>query len=243
MALPISYTKNLQRLIESDREWLENTKKLSSDIDALKASCYGKIFSRNDVFLFEAKMPFARPLEYFQPIHLDGKRLSPRFSHGSTTALYFSEDGLYLLSKHVAFAQGMNFFAHYLHFKLENPSLQILEKSIRISFSGSLKLENLVLGSFEEKTISFTFLHENIENRIVKKEDALASKKMEEVYGRHGESFASANIEGFTISVRHFSPHPFAFQAYKEFGYESYVDMENDVVNLFRKFKEGCAQV
>ncbi|MGC9005600.1 MAG: hypothetical protein ACP5JC_03200 [Candidatus Micrarchaeia archaeon] len=239
MALPISYTKNLEYLIEKDREWLENTKKLSSEMETLRTACYGEIFSRNDVFLFEAKMPFARPLEYFQPVHLDGKRLSPRFSHGSTTALYFSEHRLHFLSKYVISKEGVNFFSHYLHFELPSPTMQVSEKSIRVSFSGVVKLENLVLGGVEEKTIAFTFIHENIENRIVKKQDALLSKKIEEVYGRHGETFVSANIEGFTISVRHFTPHPFAFQACKEFGYNSYVDMENDVVNLFRKFKES----
>ncbi len=237
MELPASYTKNLEYLIEKDREWLENTKKLSSEIETLSTACWGGLFSRSDVFLFEVKMPFARPLEYFQPVHVDGKRLSPRFSHGSTTALYFSNGSLHLLSKYVASKEGLNFFSHYLHFRLENPSIQISEKSIWVSFSGALKLENLLLGGAEEKKVAFTFSHENIENRIVRKEDALTSKKMEEVYGRHGETFVSANIEGFTVSVRHFTPHPFALQACKEFGYGSYVDMENDVVNLFRKFK------
>ncbi|MEM4336209.1 MAG: hypothetical protein QXL47_04865 [Candidatus Anstonellales archaeon] len=237
--LPLFYTKNLQYLIEKDREWLENTKKISSEIESVQKACYGEFFSRNDIFLFEPKMPFARPLEYFQPIHVDGKRLSPRFSHGSTTALYFLDGKLNLLSKYVASKEGLGFFSHYLHFQLENPSIQILEKTIRVSFSGKVKLENLVCGGVEEKNVAFTFVHEDIENRIVKKEDALTSKKLEEVYGKHGETFVSANIEGFTISVRHFTPHPFALQAYKEFGYGSYVDMENDVVNLFRKFKEG----
>lgn len=240
--LPSSYIKNLDYLIERDQEWLENTKKLSSEMETLHTACYGELFSKSDVFLFEPKMPFARPLEYFQPIHVDGKRLSPRFSHGSTTALYFSETGLCLISKYIASREGLGFFSHYLHFRLENPQIRVLEKSISVSFSGNVQLENLIVGGSEDKNVSFTFLHENIENRIVKKEDALISKKMEEVYRRHGETFVSANIEGFTVSVRHFTPHPFAFQACREFGYSSYIDMENDIVNLFRKlfikFKE-----
>ena len=239
MDLPSSYTKNLQYLIEKWKEWLENTRKVCSRIEAVQGTCYGELFSRNDVFLFEAKMPFARPLEYFQPVHLDGKRLSPRFSHGSTTSIYFLDGSIYLFSNHVSYSESLSFFSHYLHFKLENPSVKVSEKSVQVSFSGVVKLENLLLGGMEEKNVSFTFVHENIENRIVKKEDALISKKMEEVYGRYGETFASANIEGFTVCVRHFSPHPFALKAHKEFGYGSYVDMEKDVVNLFRKFSSN----
>lgn len=176
--------------------------------------------------LFEARSAYTLINNYFQPLLLDGNKQGSMFSHGSTRSIFFSGDYLVLLSKSVAQDAGVDFFGHYLlfHFTKDEYEAKFDGANLSVSVNCRKKARNLVSGENEEHAISFNFVSQPVEGRILKKEEAMRSDYVKKIMGARaggGDIFASADLEGYIITVPHFSPHPYLLQAGKEVGHGS----------------------
>ncbi len=157
---------------------------------------------------------------------LDGNKPSAMFSHGSTRSIFFSGDYMVLLSKSAAQDSGVDFFGHYLlfHFTKDEYQAKFDGTNLSVSVNCRKKAKNLLSGETEGRQITFNFLHQPVEGRILKKEEAMRSDYVRKVMGGRlgtGDIFASADLEGHVVTVPHFSPHPYLLQAGKEVGHES----------------------
>lgn len=176
--------------------------------------------------LFEARNAYTLINNYFQQLLLDGKKQGAMFSHGSTRSIFFSGDYLILLSKSAAQEAGVDFFGHYLlfHFTKNEYEAKFDGATLSISANCRKKARNLLSGEAEEHQISFNFLHQPVEGRILKKEEAMRSDYVKKIMGARagaGDVFASADLEGYVITVPHFSPHPYLLQCGSELGHPS----------------------
>ncbi|MDD2655816.1 MAG: hypothetical protein PHQ80_04075 [Candidatus ainarchaeum sp.] len=186
--------------------------------------------------LFEARNAYTLINNYFQQLMLDGNRMGAMFSGGSTRSIFFSDDYLVLFSKSVAQDAGSTFFGHYLlfHFTKDEYGVKWDGANLSISVDCRKKAKNLLSGEAEEHAISFNFLHQNVEGRILKKEEAMRSDYVRKIYGARGEMgniFASADLEGYVVTVPHFSPHPYLLQAGAELGHPTNRHFQEHVID------------
>ncbi|MEW5996212.1 MAG: hypothetical protein AB1657_01305 [Candidatus Micrarchaeota archaeon] len=174
--------------------------------------------------LFEARNAYTLINNYFQQLMLDGNKMGAMFSHGSTRSIFFPGNYMVLLSKSVAQEAGVDFFGHYLlfHFTRDEYKAKWDGANLSLSVDCRKKAKNLLSGETGEHAISFNFLHQPVEGRIMKKEEAMRSDYVRKIYGARGgmeNVFASADLEGYVITVPHFSPHPYLLQAGPELGH------------------------
>lgn len=189
--------------------------------------------------MFEARAAYAVPNNYFQNINLDGERLGNGFAHGAMRSVFFSGEKLVVFSKSVNFHDAKEFFTSFLLLHLEKGEYRSVQGAGEIRLSADLEkpMMNLVSGKVERKRISFTFIHQSVEGRIVSKEQAAASARFKNVYEKYGGAStksASMDMEGYAITVPHFSPHPYMLQLHKEFGYETNKDFQIHTADYFK---------
>ena len=88
------------------------------------------------------------------------------------------------------------------------------------------------------KKIKFNFVNQSVKNRIVSKEQVVQSDRFKRVYARFGGArmkAASIDMEGYAITVPHFSPHPYLLQLHQQFGFESNRQMQERVIDYFNE--------
>jgi hypothetical protein len=97
-------------------------------------------------------------------------------------------------------------------------------------------MKNLITGKVEKKKILFSFTHLSIEGRIVSKEQVAQSSRFQKVYGKRGARVRSQSVdlEGYAVTVPHFSPHPYLLQLHKEFGFEDNKEFQLNVIDYFK---------
>ncbi len=223
-----SYFSKMDSMVQEDSARLERSRGMAEKFPSVRTSLLTTINFPPKIRkpLFEARNAYTLINNYFQQLMLDGNKLSPMFSHGSTRSIFFSGDYLILLSKSAAQDAGVDFFGHYLlfHFEKDEYEAKFDGSNLSISVNCRKKAKNLLSGETEEHAISFNFLHQPVEGRILKKEEAMRSDYVRKIMGARaggGGIFASADLEGYVVTVPHFSPHPYLLQAGKELGHES----------------------
>ncbi len=236
------YKLLIEKMTEEDIARLEFTKQMSAEMKFLEKKCYSSVKWPVKLFypMFDARMAYAVPSNYFQPLMLDGERVGNNFSHGSMRSVFFLKDKLMLLSKNTNHAVGKQFFTSYilLHLDKSEYDMKIDGESFNISADVEKSMKNLVTGKTEKKKIKLNFVHTAVKGRIVTKEKVLTSAKFNKVYGKYlGGSrmkTASIDLEGYAITVPHFAPHPFMLQLKEQFGYESNRQFQEHVIDYFR---------
>jgi hypothetical protein len=190
--------------------------------------------------MFEARTAFAVPNNYYQNLLLNEERTGVSFAHGSMRSFFFVNDNLVLFSKNVTFKNAKEFFTSFLLLHL-SPSEYVVKsqgEDITISADIEKNMRNLVTEKMEKKRIRFLFRNMPVQNRIISKEQAAASAHFRNVYGKFGgvqAKSASMDMEGYAITVPHFSPHPFLLQLHNEFGYSSNRNFQEHVVDYFKE--------
>jgi hypothetical protein len=236
------YLSLLEKMVGEDQERLKTTNEFLDQYPSLSKNLYTSLkwpttFSTP---LFEARAAFAIPTKYFQPILLDGERMGNHFAHGATRSVFFSGDKLVLLSKTIGQEVGRPFLSSFLftHFDKGEYDVAFDGKDMKISVDVEKPLKNLITGKVEKKKIHFNFFHQNLEGRIISKEQAMQSSYVKKTLGKRGNVrtlFASADLEGYVVSVSHFSPHPFMLRLCKQFGYESFRQFQEHSLDYFRE--------
>lgn len=236
-----NYGSLLSEMEKSDIARLESTKKFQSLFPS--AFAYSTIDYPSSIIqpMFEPKMPFAKPLNYFQNLFVNGERSPNNFAHGATRSIFFIGKRLMLLSKNVAFHEGEEFFSSFLlaHFEPGEFAFEISPQN-QISISASLEksARNMLAGKVQKIKVEFSFFQENLENQSfsVKKMIYAPSKgSFSSRPGMAGPSRLSSKdlMLDYELGVMHFSPHPYMFMIHEELGYASQTELQKDVINYF----------
>lgn len=234
------YDSLITGMLEEDKGRIEHSKAMAPRLSPISKSIYTSMkWPVKFVYpMFEARAAYAVPNNYFQNITVDEERLGNSFAHGAMRSLFFAGDRLVVFSKSVNFKDGKEFFTSFLLLHLERGEYQVKKdvREIRITAQVEKPMLNLVTEKTERKKIAFTFVHQSVEGRIVSKERAATSARFKSVYQKYGGAqmkSASMDIEGYAITVPHFSPHPYMLQLHKEFGYEDNKQFQLHVRDYF----------
>lgn len=234
------YLSVLEKMVEDDQARLGQTRSFLDKFPSLSKNLYTSLKwpTKLSKPLFEARAAFAVPHNYFQPIILDGERMGNHFAHGATRSVFFSGSRLVLFSKTMGQEVGKQFISSFLfaHFEKNEYSVAFDGKDMKISVNVEKPLQNMITGKTEKKKIVFNFFHQNLEGRIISKEQAMQSSYVKKTFGSRGDVrslFASADLEGYVVSVSHFSPHPFMLRMCKEFGYGSFRQFQEHALDYF----------
>jgi len=195
------YHALLAKMMDEDQVRLEATKSFTDKYPSLSHNLYTSLKWPTKLTkpLFEARAAFALPHNYFQRILLDGKRMGNQFAHGATRSMFFSGDDLVVFSKTVGQETGRPFLSSFLftHFSPKEYNVAYDGKDMKISVNVVKPLKNLITGEVEKKQIAFNFFHQNLEGRIISKEQAVQSSYVKKLYGKRGNVralFASADL-------------------------------------------------
>lgn len=191
--------------------------------------------------MFEPKTAFAAPMAYFQNLFVNGEKLPNHFAHGATRAIFFLEKRLVVFSKSVAQYNGKEFFSSFLlaHFEPGEYSFTISHESkFLVSANIEKPAKNLLNGKIEKININFVFVQENLENKLLRKMEALSSTLFVnqcKQAGRDARQWLTSTeyMFEYVSTVAHFSPHPYLLQLYKQLGYPSQKDFQMKVLDYF----------
>lgn len=236
------YDTLLSRMLEEDKKRVEYSKELSKEIRMLSRNLYTSMEWPVKLIhpMFEARAAYAVPNNYFQNIMLDGERLGNSFAHGAMRSLMFVGDRLVVFSKSVNFREGREFCTSFLLLHLAKSEYTHTQdvREIRISADVEKPMKNMVTGKVEKKRVSFNFIHTSVEGRMVSKEQVMQSARFKKAYARFGGAqmkSASIDMEGYAITVPHFSPHPYLLQLSRQFGYEDNKQFQLHVADYFKE--------
>ncbi len=239
------YTELLSKMFDEDKKRLEFTKKMAEEMKTLTRRVYTSMKWPTKLVhpMFEARAAYAVPNNYFQNLQLDDEKLGNAFAHGAMRSLFFVGERLVLFSKGVHFKDGKEFFTSFLLLHLDKGEYKHVQGAGEIHISADVEkpMQNLVTGAVEKKRISFNFQHQPVEGRIVSKEQVRQSSRFRKVYERYGGAAmksASVDMEGYAITVPHFSPHPYLLMTSKKFGYEDGKEFQLHVVDYFKEHLE-----
>ncbi len=241
-----SYAAKMDAMAREDGALIEKTNAMAERFPSVKSSLLTTIKFPPALHmpLFEARNSYTLINNYFQQLLLEGNRMAAIFSHGSTRSIFFSGEYMLMLSKSVGQDAGSRFFSHYLlfHFSKDEYSCKWEGNNMLLSADCRKKARNLLTGETEEKRISFNFQHQSVEGRILQKEEAMRSSHIRKIYGAKAPMqsvFASADLEGYVVTVPHFSPHPYLLQAGQELGHPSNRHFQEHVAGYLREHLPG----
>jgi hypothetical protein len=240
-AIP-EYLGFIDRMSVEDRDRAEFTKTMAAEISLLGKSVYSSMnWPVKFVYpMFEARAAFAVPNNYFQNIFLDDERLGNSFSHGAMRSIFFVGERLVLYSKSTNFKDAREFFTSFilLHLEKNEYEAKVLGQQVKISCNVDKPMMNLVTGKTERKKIAFTFLHDQVEGRMVSKEQAASASRFKNVYDKYAGGSqmkaASIDLEGYAVTVPHFSPHPYMLQLKKQFGFDENKEFQLHALDYFK---------
>jgi hypothetical protein len=244
--MPGDYADLVSKMLEEDKARMENSKGAAESLSIIRKSLYSSMsWPVKLVYpMFEARAAYAVPNNYFQNISLDEERVGNSFAHGAMRSLFFAGDRLVLFSKGVNFKDGKEFFTSFLLLHLEKNEYEAKTGAgeFRISASVEKPMMNLISGKPEKKRVAFSFIHQQVQGRIVSKDQVAQSARFKSVYdkyqGAHAKS-GSMDMEGYAVTVPHFSPHPYMLQCKKDFGFDTNKDFQLKVEEYFKAHLGG----
>jgi hypothetical protein len=240
-AIP-EYKGFIDKMSAEDIDRIEYTKTMAKEISLLNKSVYSSMAWPVKFLqpMFEARAAYAVPNNYFQNIFIDDERLGNSFSHGAMRSVFFVGERLVLLAKASNFKDGREFFTSFLLLHLERKEYKAAMegKSLKITAQIEKPMMNLVTGKTEKKRMTFAFVDDGVAGRIVSKEQAAATSRFKTVYDKYQggahQKASSMDMEGYAITVPHFSPHPYMLQLSKQFGYDENKEFQLHVIDYFK---------
>jgi hypothetical protein len=239
-----NYSSLIRKMHETDAKRLENTKRIYSQFDFISAYSTVKYPVSFIHPMFEARAAYAVPHNYFQPMFLNGNALGNTFAHGSMRSIFFSGKNLMIFAKNVSHIEGEEFFNSFLLLHLDRKEYEMRIKDEDITISADLEKTaiNLITGKNEKIKVKFNFMNQPVKNRIVSRERVLTSSQLRTVYDKYtalDKKMASVDMEGYAITVPHFSPHPYMLQLAEDVGYSSGRELQEKSFGYFKEHSKN----
>jgi hypothetical protein len=236
------YKNQLTKMFEEDKARLEFSKEVATTLRPITKSIYSSIkYPVKLIYpLFEARRAFSVPNNYFQNLTIDSERMGGSFAHGAMRSVFFAGSRLMLFSKTVNHRDGKEFFTSFalVHFEPDEFVHSFDGDGLSIKVNTEKSMRNLITNKLEKKRIAFNFINTSVKGRLVSREQVMTSSQFKNVYKKYGgvlSKVASIDMEGYAITVPHFSPHPYMLQLHKEFGYESNRDFQEKTIDYFKE--------
>lgn len=184
------YQDFLSKMHEEDKARLEFSKKMAEELTSIKKSVYSSMNwpIKFTLPMFDARAAYAVPNNYFQNLLVGGERLGNSFAHGAMRSIFFVGNRLVLFSKSVNFREGgREFFTSFIlaHFDKGEYKVEQNPGEFRISANIEKPMMNLITGKVEKKSVAFSFLHMDLEGRMLSKEQVAASTHFKTIYGKY----------------------------------------------------------
>lgn len=235
------YNELLAKMMEQDRSRLEYSKAAAGKLSVISRSVYSSMSWPVKLAypMFEARAAYAVPNNYFQNIAVDEERLGNSFAHGAMRSVFFVGERMVVFSKGVNFMDGKEFFTSFLLLHLEKGEYEVKGggPELRITASVEKPMMNLISGKTERKKIAFSFIHQGVQGRIVSKDQVASSARFKSVYDKYQGAqlkSGSMDMEGYAVTVPHFSPHPYLLQAKADFGFATNKEFQLKVEDYFK---------
>jgi len=235
------YVQFIDRMLEEDKERLEYSQIMAERLTPIAKSLYSSMNWPVKLVhpMFETRAAYAVPNNYFQNITIDEERLGNSFAHGAMRSIFFSGDRMVVFSKTTNFHDSREFFTSFLLLHLEKNEYKVTVGAgeIRIIVQVEKPLMNMITKKVERKKIAFSFLNQNVQSKIVSKDQVATSARFKNVYDNYigaQTKSASMDMEGYAITVPHFSPHPYMLQLHAKFGFENNKEMQLHVEDYFK---------
>lgn len=235
------YAAFITKMVEGDRSRLESSKGLLSNFPSISKLIYTSIKwpVKLNYPMFEARAAYCVPNNYFQSLYVDGERAGAMFSHGSMRSIFFAGEDLILFSKTVSHFEGKDFLTSFIlaNFSKKEFSHHLEGDNLTITVNTEKKMKNLITDKIESKKISFNLINQSVKNRLMPRNQVLASAQFKAIYEKYGTAVnkvASIDLEGYAITVPHFSPHPYLLQLHKQLGFGSNRDFQEHVIDYFK---------
>ena len=242
------YQEIFQETMNQDMQILKTTKEKLNEMKSIAGNFLTTVNLPFKISspLFEPRVGFCMPTNYFQNIILNGERLGNSFTSKSTRSVFFRGDTLYLLSKSLNIGGVGEFYTSFLavHFQKGEYNAQIEGKKINISAKKKSKAKNILSGEVEEFEINFAFSQESLDGKIIQKSQVANSTVFSGVYGAKNtgqmpaKKVASMDLEGYVITVPHFAPHPYLLKIKSELGYTTNREFQDHVIDYFKNHLE-----
>ncbi|MFH1261093.1 MAG: hypothetical protein ABII39_04105 [Candidatus Micrarchaeota archaeon] len=238
------YAELIAKTNEKDNERMEYSKEISTSFSTIGRTCYSSMRWPVKLIypMFEARTAYAVPNNYFQNIMLDEEKLGNSFAHGAMRSMFFAGDRLIVFSKTVNFKDGKEFFTSFLLLHLDKSEYKAIVMSgneIKVTVDTEKPMKNLITGKVDKKRVRFSFINQSVNGRMVSKEQITTSARFRDVYSKYGGGAnvksGSIDMEGYAITVPHFSPHPYMLQLKSQFGYAENTEFQLDVVRYFKE--------
>ncbi len=238
------YDGLISKMLEQDKKRMEYSKTIATDFKTIASTCYSSMkWPVKLVYpMFEARTAYAVPNNYFQNITLGEERVGNSFAHGAMRSIFFVNKRLILFSKTVHFRDGEEFFTSFLLLHLDEGEYKTTITAgdeIRIIVDITKPMINLITGKTEKKRVAFSFINNSVNGKMVSKEQVRTSSRFQKVYGKYSGGAqiksASVDMEGYAITVPHFSPHPYMLQVKEGFGYTENKEFQLGVLSYFKE--------
>lgn len=240
------YLLLIEKMFETDISRLEFSKEMAKTLRPINSRIYSSIKYPIKLLypMFDARAAFSVPQNFFQNLTINGEKMGNTFSHGAMRSIFFIKKRLMLLSKTVNHSEGQEYFTSFVlaHFEPKEYSFKYEGDDLTITVDIEKPMRNLITNQVEKKKIQFNFLNKSVLGRIVSREQVLTSSQFKNVYSKYGganSKSSSIDIEGYAITVPHFSPHPYMLQLHKEFGFESNREFQEKAIGYFKEHLTG----
>lgn len=243
-----NYQEIFEKTFEEDQKILENSRMKIEEMKGIANNFFTTVNFpfKVKVPLFEPRVGFCAPNNYFQNLFLNGEKLGNSFTNKSTRSIFFNSGRMILISKSLNVGGVGEFYTSYLvvNFEKGEYDLEVGEKQVKLSAKKRSKGKNLLNGEIKEFEIAFSFSHENLDGKFIQKSQVANSTLFSGVYGQKSngavnaaKKVASMDLEGYVITVPHFAPHPYLLKVKNELGIASNRAFQEQVVNYFREHK------
>lgn len=243
-----NYQEIFESAFEEDQQIIEKTREKAHEMKGITNS-----FLTTINFPFKVKMPlfeprvgFCTPNNYFQNLFLNGEKLGNSFTNKSTRSVFFNSERLILISKSLNIGGVGEFYTSYLavNFEKGEYEMEVGEKQVKLSARKKSRGKNILTGDVQEFEIAFSFSHENLDGKFIQKSQVANSTLFSSVYGQKSKGIASPtkkvasmDLEGYVITVPHFAPHPYLLKVKNEIGISSNRAFQEQVIEYFKEHK------
>ncbi len=189
---------------------------------------------------FEPRMQLQLPSNFYQSVLVDGQKLRSDWASGWLRTVSFQNGSLFLLAHGLVKKEEKeyNLFLYQVEFKKEEYKVNISEGN-KISITvDNIEKEgiDLVTGGQVSHKFTFSFVHSPTDRAFVPRDRIESSGLFRSVYqGKAAPKPITFDWSNYVITVPHFAFHSILHQRYKEFGFNSAIEMQHKVTALLKE--------
>lgn len=231
------HKKRVDQIIENIDSRIENSKNNPEyKGTAFSTPNFPKLYST----WFEPRMQLQIPSNFYQSILVDEQKLRNDWASGWLRVVSFQNGSMFLIAHGLIKKEDKeyNLFTYQVEFAKGEFTYSVSEgNKITINVNNVTKEGlDLLTGNQVSHKFSFSFVHNPTERAFVPKDRIENSGLFKSVYhGKIPPKPVTFDWSNYVITVPHFAFHSILHQRYREFGFESAIQMQHEVTEDLKK--------